>query len=1130
MSIRRRLNDLWRFTKQNLNTELSYINSSDVSWNDVDLPHDWLIYNAKDLYETSEGWYQRNLTHTKEEGVRIALRFEGVYMDSTLFVNDKEVGEWKYGYSTFEFDITDYLVDGENDIKVRVVHESPNSRWYSGAGIYRSVWLKTMNEDHFVSDGIYISTLKDEKGFQLVVSSEITGVHSDAVILHTVYDAEGNQVGQSFSGLEASLGVETPILWSLENPYLYTLKSELLVNGNVVDTEIQTFGFRTTEFTCDKGFFLNGKHVKMNGVCQHHDLGALGAAVNKTALRRQLEILKDMGVNAIRTSHNMPAVELVELSDEMGFLLVNEGFDMWERSKTTYDYARFFNEWSAKDVASWVRRDRNHPSVIMWSIGNEIYDTHASERGQEITRYLMEQVQIHDPRSNAVPTIGSNFMPWENARKCADIIKYAGYNYAEKLYRADHEEHKDWIIYGSETASVVQSRGIYHFPYSQSILSDDDEQCSALGNSTTSWGAKNHEYCIIAERDHEFSLGQFIWTGFDYIGEPTPYHTKNSYFGQIDTAGFPKDSYYLYQAEWTDYKTKPMVHLFPYWDFNEGQLIDVRVCSNAPTIELFFNGESLGTYDIDHAHGTQLTGNWQIPYKKGTLEAVAYDENGNVIARDVKRSFGEAANIILTPDKTELMANGEDLIFLEISMEDEEGNPVENANNRVEVQVTGAGRLVGLDNGDSTDYDEYKGTSRRLFSGKLLAIVAAKLEAGDIKVQVSSVGLPTKTLDFKALPCEKPEGVTAIIENQLSESNMEIPVRKIEITSPMGQKFNENLTEMKIAAKIFPENATYQRLEWRAINDAGVDSLIAKVELLDPSGKEVVVKVLGDGNFNLRCSSKNGDENVRLMSQLNFSATGLGEGLINPYEFISGSLYDVHGGDIGTGNERGISTARDGKSWFGFTNLDFGSFGSDVVTLPIFELESAPTTIEFWEGIPYEDGSQMVGKGIYHKQSIWNMYQEETFRLDKRLRGITTLCMVLDHKAHIKGFQFKKLEKAFETLKATENSNLYGDTFTLKEDCIEGIGNNVSLVFEEMDFGDRGFKELVICGNSPIDVNTIHVRFFGEDGEVRQIAEFTKSEGFEERTFALDCVKGLQTVTFVFLPGCNFDFKWFRFQ
>lgn len=297
--------------------------------------------------------------------------------------------------------------------------------------------------------------------------------------------------------------------------------------------------------------------MRLNGACDHHDLGALGAAFHKEAMRRKFELMRSMGVNAVRTSHNMPAVELMELADEMGFLIVSEAFDMWEMAKNPYDYARFFKEWMEKDVRSWIRRDRNHPSVIMWSIGNEIPDTHADAHGQEITRRLVTAVRKWDYRNVAPITIGSNYMPWENARKCADIVKLAGYNYAEKYYEEHHQKYPDWVIYGSETSSVVQSRGIYHFPLERATLIEADEQCSALGNSTTSWAAKNTEYCIIMDRDTPYSCGQFIWTAIDYIGEPTPYQTKNSYFGQMDTAGFPKDSYYVFRSEWTDGKKIP---------------------------------------------------------------------------------------------------------------------------------------------------------------------------------------------------------------------------------------------------------------------------------------------------------------------------------------------------------------------------------------------------------------------------------------------------------------------------------------------------------------------------------------------------------------------------------------------
>lgn len=321
--------------------------------------------------------------------------------------------------------------------------------------------------------------------------------------------------------------------WDVTAPNRYKLVTSLMS-----ETEETAIGFRDAFMDPERGFFLNGRNMKLNGVCLHHDLGALGSAFNKSAMRRRLIQLKEMGVNAIRMTHNMYDPQVLELADEMGFLLISEAFDMWEGAKTEFDYARFFPDWHGRDVASWVRRDRNHPSVILWSIGNEIYDTHSSDRGQEVTRDLKSLVELHDPLMNGRATIGSNYMPWEKAQKCADILKVAGYNYAENYYEKHHKEHPDWIIYGSETYSIVQSRGVYHFPLSVPTLSDSDEQCSSLGNSTTSWGADSIENCICRDRDMEFSMGQFIWTGYDYIGEPTPYQTKNSYFGLIDTAGF----------------------------------------------------------------------------------------------------------------------------------------------------------------------------------------------------------------------------------------------------------------------------------------------------------------------------------------------------------------------------------------------------------------------------------------------------------------------------------------------------------------------------------------------------------------------------------------------------------------
>lgn len=1163
MNTKKLFNYGWEFCKKPLGTPLAAVLEDD-GFSPVELPHDWLIGNSLALYENGTGWYRKRFSRPQPADSLAFLRFEGIYMDSTIYINGTEAFCWKYGYSTFEFEITPYLVDGTNEILIRANHQSPNSRWYSGAGIYRNVWLKTAGRIRFNTDGIYVAIRKQEDCWNVSIDSSLIlpeDAHlSSVAVRHSITGPDGILVSAAmdpsldkaniycpyqdqeitvFSNVQ-TLQVTDPALWDIGSPTLYDLASELLYDGQVVGRETMKIGFRTAEFTPDSGFLLNGRKVRINGVCGHHDLGCLGSAVNKEALRRQLSLIKEMGANAIRTAHNMPAVELMELADEMGILVVSEAFDMWERAKTTYDYARFFRDWCRRDVASWICRDRNHASVILWSIGNEIYDTHADAHGQEITRMLVEYVYQNDPKQNAFVTIGSNFMPWENAQKCADIVKYAGYNYSERYYGEHHKKHPDWIIYGSETCSVVQSRGIYHFPYGKPVLADDDEQCSSLCNSSTSWGAKSTLACIADDRDTEYSAGQFIWTGFDYIGEPTPYHTKNSYFGQIDTAGFPKDSFYIFQAEWTDYKKSPMVHLFPYWDFNPGQPVDVLVCSNAPKVELFFNGASLGARELDHAHGRDdLLAHWRLPYGQGTIRAAAYDENGNLVAEDCHNSFGDAASLVLSADRDTIRANGRDLVFLTISAKDKNGNLVENANNRVNVSVTGAGRLLGLDNGDSTDYDQYKGTSRRLFSGKLLAVIGAGLAPGNIHVAVSSAGLPDASLALVSRAMTETERGEAMLYGMLppdgatlegvpeSPQDIEIPIRKIVLSTDGGFEFSPERPKMEIRAKLLPENTTCHDLTWRVTTDTGIDSGLAR---LDADGGHAVVTALGDGEFLVRCMSKDRDGRCRVISQLSFTAKGLGDAHINPYQFVSAGLSDIAIGTVTNGNERGIATARGALTTFGFTNVDFGDFGSDELTLPIFALDGSPYPIRIWSGIPGSEGAELLADVVYQKPSIWNVYQAETFHLNRRVKGIATLCFTTENKMHVKGFTFTAPQKAYAALSPLEASRIYGDAYTMGEDAVTGIGNNVSLEFDNMDFGERGFTKIYIYGRSPLDKNTIHVRFSNEFGESKQIAEFLHSEDYEIQEFALDSVAGCNKVTFVFLPGCNFDFKWFRFE
>lgn len=1124
----RLFNDNWKFIKIEPGTT-GYENSD--SWVNVDIPHDWLIYDTNNLYEDSEGWYRKTFDLQTETGVRYALRFDGVYMEPVIYVNGAKAGEWKYGYNTFEIDITDYLVNGANEIRVQVMHRSPNSRWYSGAGIFRNIWFKTMPDTHFVSDGIYIRTERTDTGYMLKASSEISGSEFDAVA-YTVFDMNGTAVVSKTTDAAADtveIEVESPDEWDIDNPVCYVLRAELLCNGQAVDCINTRFGFRTIEFNSDSGFYLNGRHVKLNGVCMHHDLGALGAAVNKAALYRQLKMMKDMGANAIRTSHNMPAVELLDIADEIGLLVDNEAFDMWKMPKNRYDYARFFEEWAAKDMRNFVRRDRNHPCVIMWSIGNEIFDTHADEEsGMRSTKLLYEAVIENDPDCNAYATFGSNFLEGEPTQRCADVLKLVGYNYSERLYDAHHKAHPDWCIYGSETGSTLQSRDVYHFPYSEPILTDVDEQCSSLGNSTCSWGAPDSEFCITTERDNKYSAGQFLWTGFDYIGEPTPYQTKNSYFGQVDTAGFPKDTYYIYRAEWTDYKTDPMVHIFPYWDFNEDQIIDVRATSNAPVIELFFNGISQGKFNIDHKHGKELLGHWRIPYAKGRIDAVAYDENGEEIARDTKTSFGDGSRLILKPDKLTLDADGEDMAFIEVNVLDADGNYVANANNRVRVEVSGAARLVGLDNGDSTDYDQYKGDSRKLFMGRLIIMAAAGTNAGKAAIKVTSPSLESAEIEIDCKEAYVKAGISANTSNYHVDTDAnEIPIRKIEIASTEGTILDKEHPETVLTAKCYPSYSTYDELEWSVLNDAGVESNLAGIETVNG---QTVLKARGDGEFNVKCYSRNGGSRVNVISMLGFKATGLGSASINPYETISAALYTIASDEMGNAGEHGVATLRHKESYIGFENVDFGSYGTDEVEINIFTHDRADFVVQLWLGIPGEEGSELILDGIYNKPVIWDVYQPEKYKLRHRIKGTHTLCLLTREFINIRDLVFTRPDKGFARIDAADNDKIYGDDFKISGSSVTGIGNNVSLDFDDMDFKD-GVSRITIKGTSYTEVNTLNIIFVGEDGsQTRQMIEFTHTDDAEEKTFDINPIKGKNKVTFVFLPGSNFDFEWFRFE
>ncbi|MBR1763759.1 MAG: DUF4982 domain-containing protein [Ruminococcus sp.] len=1138
----------WEFCCCEIGTEFK-----DASgWQAVDLPHDWLIYDTKDLYKTSTGWYRRVIT-VPEDGRRTALRFDGVYMDCRIYVNGRQAFEWKYGYTSFECDITEYLKGGENLVAVRVDHREPNSRWYSGAGIYRKVRLVRYEEQHILSNGVYISAAVDgtvtvtteterpagETAADLSLRTVITRFGGEGALCEltsaccaadrSVLPQELVKDGRSYTVNDQKLRVEAPALWDITAPALYVCTVSLLKNGEERDRISVRFGFRSCEMTADRGFILNGRQLKLHGVCEHHDLGALGAAVNKSAIIRKLNKLRLMGVNAIRTSHNPPAPEFLEAAEERGFLILDEFLDMWELKKTDYDYARFFPRWVRRDAASWVRRDRNHPCVIGWSIGNEIYDTHFSERGQEVTSLLKSLVQQHDPRGNGFVTIGSNYMGSETAQRCADILKNAGYNYAERLYDEHHRAHPDWHIYGSETSSIVQSRGIYHFPADKPVLSEDDEQCSALGNSTPAWAAKCWEANIIPDRDAEYCAGQFIWTGFDYIGEPTPYSTKNSYFGQIDTAGYYKDSAYVYRAAWTDGRKNPFIHLFPYWDWSEGEEIDILATTNCHEARLFADGREIARKTFGD-RPTELTVRAKLPYSAGEITAVAYDKAGREAARDSVRSFGDGCSIQLVSDRASVPAGSEELIFIDITARDREGSFVANARDRVTVEVSGAGRLIGLDNGDSTDYEQYKGISRRLFSGRLLAIVAPKEEAGEINVKVTSpsLGEAHLTLTAEDIPELRVEGISFTAENterplDCASPERDIPPRKLELSAE-ERCFTPERSSIRVNVRLLPENTTCREVEYRVATAAGITSPLARITEQDDSG--VTVTALGDGEFFLRATSRCGTERTRIISQLRLTAEGLGSALIDPYELVAGGLYSVSGGEVTNGIQHGAGIGR-GGGWFGFENVDFGPLGSDTMTLPLFANYSTPVGIRVYDGRP-DQGGELIGDFIYDLKPIWLTYQPKTYKLKKLLKGVHTLVIQSDMSYDVQGFCFERRRKETAELSALEAESIYGDSFTRTEDAVIGIGNNVTIDLGKFSF-DKAPERVIITGRSKLPVNSIHLQSEGAESRRWQL-EFEGCEEYTARAFPIEGMESECKISLFFLPGCDFDLKSVRFE
>ena len=756
---------------------------NDSKWRDLSLPHDWSIESdfIKDAPATNQGgslpggigWYRKTFTLPSSTiSKNVSIKFDGVYKNSEVWINGHYLGKRPNGYVAFSYDLTDYILPSpqKNVIAVKVDNsQQPDSRWYSGSGIYRNVKLIIKNKTAINEHGIFVTTPEVSKESATIeITTVMSGNFVDRQpfsIVHTILDSKGLAVTTqkpykfNFYGpgtaLVQKLKVKNPILWSVDRPHLYTLRTQVLKNGKVVDQADNVFGIRTFNFDSQQGFFLNNKPLKIHGVCMHHDLGALGAAFNKEAARRQLKILKEMGCNAIRFSHNPPASEYLDLCDQMGFLVIDEAFDMWQKRKNKYDYHLDFKEWHKKDLEAMVLRDRNHPSVIMWSIGNEIREQFDST-GTTITEELVSILKGMD-NSRPITTALTETFPEKNFITKANTLDVLGFNYKDYDYAALPKRFPGQKFIALETASALGTRGVYEFPSDsirvwppnfkvQDTFSANKNFTSAAYDNTHAYWGNTHERSWLAVKNNQHIAGAFVWSGFDYLGEPMPYPkfpARSSYYGIIDLAGIPKDVYYMYQSEWS---IKPVLHIFPHWNWKPGQVVDVwAYYNNADEVELFLNGRSLG---IRKKNDSILHVMWRVPFEVGTLKAISR-KNGKIILTNEIKTAGDAAQIELTVDKTNLKADGKDLTFVTVRVLDRTGTLIPYADNLIEFSVKGNGVLAGTDNGYQADTISLKSNKRKCWNGLALAIIQSTEKKGNITLMATSPGISSASITIR---------------------------------------------------------------------------------------------------------------------------------------------------------------------------------------------------------------------------------------------------------------------------------------------------------------------------------------------------------------------------------------------
>lgn len=801
---------------------------NDASWRTLDVPHDWSVegpYSEKEIAQgslpTGVGWYRKHFQLPENyKGKKIFIEFDGVFENSEVWINGQYLGKRPFGYIGFQYDLTPHVNFGvrENVLAVRVDNSNqPNSRWYTGSGIYRHTWLNVTTPVHVAHWGTFVTTPQvSEKAATVQVKTRVqnegTGV-AKCVLVTTLLDRDGREIATTEAGQDVSprgeyefvqtLRVENPNLWSVENPYLYTVRTTLREQNRVADIYHTTMGIREIVFDADKGFLLNGRRVKINGVCLHHDAGSVGAAVPERVWERRLEILKMMGCNGIRTSHNPYAPEFLDLCDRMGFLVMDEAFDEWRVPKAKFGYARYFNEWWERDVTDFIRRDRNHPCVVLWSAGNEVGDQSAPN-GAETLRQLLNVFHREDP--TRLVTVGCDRIESEPLSNRARpeflaLLDVVGYNYVdrwrdriEKYYSIDKAAFPHRKVIGTESGSMGGVRGSYAglVPGGASAAVAVPGPAGAAGVAAPGRGGAaaapggaapgrggamggffgfgrgggrpnvNIEQLWKFVATYDYVAGDHMWTGIDYLGE-SRWPAKGSSSGVIDTCGFPKDGYYFYQSQWTK---EPMLHLFPHWNWQgrEGQFIPVFAYTNCESVELFINGRSAGVQGYQfprygmterygnyppESRGTRTTGDlhlcWTIPYEPGTLRAVGNTRDGKQIVTEV-HTTGEPAAIDLRVDRSQIHADRRDVAHVEVRIVDAQGRMVPTASNEVTFEVLGEGRLIGVDNGDQQSHEDYKSNRRKAFNGMCLAIVQSTAKPGQIRITAASPGLKSATV------------------------------------------------------------------------------------------------------------------------------------------------------------------------------------------------------------------------------------------------------------------------------------------------------------------------------------------------------------------------------------------------